>query len=294
MIIATQLKKVVDTAIQLYDMYEEPLRDYLGMSYLGHPCARLLWYSFRLTHTTLKGESARSLRLLNRGKKEEERVYQYLDWANFTYLAKNPADGKQFEYHGPYGPHSQGHCDGLIWNIPDMPFQWLLMEIKTHNDKNFTAAVNRGVKSANPVHYCQMQRYIRAHNEQYPGYNIMYGLYIAINKNNDSMHWEIVPVNDDAADMLIQREMSIIESEGAPSRLINDINFFTCRFCDYKYQCHGITDFPVHCRTCQNVAVCNNGEWKCEAPLAPKNNGGPLTLADQLEGCPAYLKNFTL
>jgi len=291
MYLARLTKNVVDTAIKLEDLSEE-LRGYLGMSSLGHPCMRKLWYGFRLCGSDLPQQTARMLRLFNRGHREEPYVYERLLAAGIKVLPVNPATGKQFEYVGSYG-HAKGHSDGLAYNIPDLPWRWVLLECKTHNDKNFTAVSNRGVKKAMATHYCQTQRYMERHRAQFPEYDVTHTLYIGVNKNNDSWHTELIPYDAEAVDMLINREMSVIETDVVPDRLNSDPNFFTCRFCDYNPMCHGGRDYPVHCRTCKNVAVCDGGIWKCEKPL---NNDrlGPLTLADQLEGCGGYVKNFTL
>ena len=52
------------------------MRPYLGMSKLGHPCSRYLWYSFRWCFTV--EIEARKKRLFMRGHREEPAIIHEL------------------------------------------------------------------------------------------------------------------------------------------------------------------------------------------------------------------------
>ena len=289
---ADQTMLLVDTAIAFEGM-QETTRGYLGMSSLGHPCARKLWYGFRLCGVGQPDFPSRVRRLFHRGHLEEDRVVSYLRSAGIGIVPFDPeypqVDEVQFEYVGSYG-HAKGHSDGIVFNLPERPLEWGLVEMKTHNDRYFTALKNNGVKKAHPVHYCQCQRYMKAHRETY-GLELEFALYIGVQKSTDEWHLEIIPYVEEDADYLVNREMSVVESDWPPDKLIDDPNFYTCRFCDFKPVCHEGMLPPKHCRTCQWSVVLDYGRWGCDHP---EIKSGHLTLADQLKGCGAYLKSSYL
>lgn len=271
-------------------------RGYLGMSSLGHPCMRKLWYQFRLCGSNLPPFAPWLLRLFARGHLEEVRINEYLRNAGIQLYEVNPQTGKQFEYVAAYG-HAKGHSDGLVFNLPERPLEWGLLEEKTHNSNNFGKLKRQGVKKAHPIHYCQCQRYMEAHNRTYQYQHhqprLNFALYIGVCKNTDHWYAEIIEYDTDAIDMLLNREMSVIESDSPPQRLINDKDFYTCKFCDFRAVCHERHPYPKHCRTCEWIAVCDNGEWRCEN-FDQATPSGPLTLAEQLIGCQGYSKHSLL
>ena len=163
--------------------------------------------------------------------------------------------------------------------IPDLPFDTpCLLEFKTHNDKSFIKLSKDGVASAKPEHYVQMQTYMRK-------MGLFYGLYGAVNKNDDHIHWEIVRLDKLLADQYLDRARQIIMLRTVPER-INDASpgLFACRYCDMKGICFGDEEPARNCRTCHYARTVEDGTWHCGKHQAT------LSKQIQLTGCNDYVK----
>ena len=126
--IAGRLK--IETLIEDREIINEP-RPYLGLSGIGDPCSRKLWYGFRMV--AKQKLTPRQHRLLNRGHREEPVIIVDLEAAGIK--IKNTTDD-QAEVTTGYG-HIKGHSDGIADNVPDASKTTHLLEFKTANDKNF-------------------------------------------------------------------------------------------------------------------------------------------------------------
>lgn len=133
-------------------------RGHLGASQIGDNCYRALWYSL---HWASEGSKwpARSLRIADRGNREELRFQEWLGMVCERALFKDPKTNKQFKAKALNGIFS-GSCDGII----KYKGKWYLAEFKTHANKYFNAVVKKGVKSERPKHWYQMQMYMRMMN----------------------------------------------------------------------------------------------------------------------------------
>lgn len=257
---------------------EDGMRQHLGASIIGRECARQVWYSFRWAKTIK--HAGRLLRLFNRGHREEERFVAWLRDAGIQIETHDPATGEQWRIFALNG-HFGGSLDGLAWNVPGVEqygLAWdekILTEFKTHGDKSFKKLVSEGVKKSKPEHYAQMQTYMKFRG-------LRLALYLAINKNDDEIYAEFVPFDAMVADMMIGKASHIIPLNNPPPRITEDPSWFSCRFCDFKAECHQRKELAVNCRTCIFSVPTDNGEWRCS------NWNAVIPLDVQKVGCNSY------
>jgi hypothetical protein len=259
---------------------EEGFRSHLGASLLGGKCARALWYGFRWYTKAKFG--GRTLRLFNRGHLEEARFIAMLLTIGCT-VYQQDANGNQFRI-SELGGHLGGSGDGVAIGVPDVPAgQPCLLEFKTHGDTSFKKLKKEGMRSAKFEHYVQMNAYMRK-------MGIPVGLYMAVNKNDDELYAEIVPMESALADEMLDRGRKVIMMREAPAKLNNSPGWFDCQWCDHKPVCHLSHPPERNCRTCKHSYAYEDGTWRCQQPTQPNGDGANVLLdkVAQLAGCPDY------
>ncbi len=234
-------------------------RGHLGASVLGKECERQAWYGFRwaLIENQFSG---RMLRLFARGQREEEWFATLLKLAGCE-VQLTDSNGQQFRFFEPeLGGHCSGSLDGIASGIPEAPETFHVLEFKTHNAKSFAKLVKDGVQKSKPEHFGQMQLYMR-------WTDLDRALYLAVNKDDDSLYAERVAYDPAHADTLVNKARRVIEAQTPPSRLSDDPAFFTCKFCDFHGICHGRELPSVTCRTCLHstpvVDTTVDAKWHC-------------------------------
>jgi hypothetical protein len=237
--------------------FEEDARTHLGASIIGHDCKAYAWNTFRWVK--FEEFTGRMLRLFNRGHEEERRFIRWLVGAGFTVHEIDPESGKQFKIVGVMG-HFGGSLDSILYapvkyNINE-PLAWL-GEFKTHNDKSFKSLKKDGVTKSKPQHFRQMCSYGRA-------YGFKYALYCAVNKNDDELYFEIVPLDYRQADDLFRKAEGIITAQNQPPKIAQTETFITCKMCDFKGICHRKELPTKNCRSCVNAIAIDNAEWGCK------------------------------
>lgn len=260
---------------RIEDAYREDdetdsFRSHLGASQIGKPCTRFLWHSWRWSYQ--RSFKPRMLRLFNRGHMEEARFLALLDMIDVQF--HQPEDGGQ-ERISDHGGHFGSALDGILWNVPDAPGEWILGEFKTHNTKSFCDLVVKGVQVSKPEHYAQMQTCMARRG-------IYRTLYLAVNKNDDEIFGQIVDYDGPVAAAFLGRARDIIVANDPPARLSNDPSNRDCTYCDAHKICHfpSASKPPMNCRTCRfAVADIPSGTWGCNL----KNI--MLDKADQMQGC---------
>jgi hypothetical protein len=254
-------------------------RQYLGMSEIGGPCERALWYKFK--HCCKSEFSGRLYRLFETGDLAESRFIRELRAIGCEVHDKDES-GNQFAF-SDFGGHFSGHMDGCALGVPGGEKSWTILEFKTSNDKLFQKLKKEGVKKAKPTHYCQMTCYM--------GYSGMKrALYLVSNKDDDSLYSERIQFNKEEFDALIKRAERIITSSEPPDRCASRPDYYECSYCDAKEICWGggKSALPVpaiNCRQCchATATVDGNACWKCE-----KHKRG-LSPADQSRACNDHL-----
>ncbi len=241
-------------------------RPYLGMSQLGHSCSRYLWYSFRWCYSDEL--SARLLRLFDRGHREEPAIVKTLERVGIRCY------GDQEEMVMAHG-HSKGHNDGRSIGVIEAPKTEHLNEYKTMSDKYFKEICKIGLKASKPIYYGQMQLYMKH-------LNLTRGLFVAVNKNDDSLYIERVKLDKEVGEQLERRAEEIILSEAPPKKQFKS-TWYECKWCSARDICHGGKTPEVNCRTCAACDLLPEGKWECnryEIPLATEQ---------QRLGCKKYI-----
>lgn len=278
------LGKLMPLAGDAYSTKEDDWRDHLGASLIGRDCARELWYSFRWT--TLTKFDGRMLRLFNRGHLEEPRMVALLEMIGCTVWQLTP-EGKQFRISGHRG-HFGGSLDSVMRGIPDLPEEAVLGEFKTHGEKSFTKLKEDGVQAAKWEHFIQMQIYMGKND-------LKWALYVAVNKNTDELHMELVQFDEVQYKRYLDRSAMIIDAKEPPPRIGDSPGFFKCKFCSHSKVCH-LEDLPVkNCRTCLHSSVEDDGRWRCLESEAISPNfdwdGELPPEAQRKTDCKFYLSN---
>ena len=228
---------------------EETMRGYLGISWLGNPCDRALWYGFRWA--TAPQFEGRMYRLFNRGHREEEIVVQELRGVGLTVMEIDPDTGQQFAVVECEG-HMRGHADGVVHGKG----LDAVLEIKTHNDRSFKEVLKRGVKATKPAHYVQMMVYARL-------LGLEQSLYYAVNKNTDDVYSEAFEVDTLFADAQVARGAAVIASDRPLAGISDTPTFHACKWCDHRKVCHEKHAPQPTCRTCKHARPDPGGEWHC-------------------------------
>jgi len=162
---------------------------YLGMSQIGRPCARDIWYSFRSAPT--KPKDGRMLQLFNVGDYVEQMQIFWLEQAGYE-ITDRQAD---FSDHNGF---FRGHPDGLIHGVTQRPHAW---DGKSANAKKFDAVKKFGVQKIYPVYFCQAQMMMHySHTDR--------AIYTFTNKNNSEWYAERFYYSKTAALALIDRALA--------------------------------------------------------------------------------------
>lgn len=253
-----------------------PYRSHLGVSLIGRECARDLWYGFRWAKKP--SFPGRILRLFNRGHLEEARFIAMLQMVGCQ-IWYETEDGGQYRL-SDFGGHFGSSLDGVARGIPDLdPEATAYTEFKTSSDSMFKKVKKAGVQEAKPEHYTQMQICMRK-------FNLPYGLYMVVNKNDDTLYAEIIELDTNHADSFIERGGSIIFTDEAPLRINSCPTWFVCKMCDKNAICHGTEKPDKNCRTCAHSSPLVDGTWSCA-----RGHAAICTKEQSYVGCAAHIYN---
>lgn len=294
------LQRVLPHVGDAYRAEHDGHRSHLGASIIGTECARHAWYNFRWASKPFF--EGRMLRLFNRGHLEEGRIIAALLTIGVSVFQQDE-QGKQFKI-SHVGGHFGGSGDGVGVNLPDLsPGQPALLECKTHNEKSFTKLAGdnwneyveylcdegmpvqrftgEGVRAAKFEHYVQSQMYMRK-------MGLAVCLYVAVNKNNDAIYLELVPLDTATADQFLDRAEKLVYMNDPPKKLNESPGFWKCRFCDHRNVCHLKAVPDRNCRTCAYSDPRPDGTWFCR--LRELTIEKPV----QLAGCEEYSRKKTI
>jgi hypothetical protein len=105
---------------------------------------------------------------------------------------------------------------------------------------------------------------------------------MAVNKNDDMLHAEIIQRNDLMAEHYFERGMRIVHNT-IPYRISSDSTTFTCKYCSFLDICHNNAPVDRTCRTCVHAIPHEELEtWVCNKYMAK------LSKERQLQACPTY------
>lgn len=256
---------------------ELPFRKHLGLSGVGNECSRAVWLGFRWA--VQKQFPSNVIRLFNRGHNEEDVFIEYLQAVGVTVQSHHPETGKQFkaEY---AGTHVGGSTDGFAYGFTEKPDAWHLLELKTHSLKSFESLVKSGVKRSKPVHWVQVQTYMKS-------FNLKWCYYMAVCKNDDRLYTEWIELDEEAGEKYINLAIDLVYAEEPPERIALSSTDHRCRsYCDFRDVCWHRNDAEParNCRTCMHSYPNETGTWGC------RYNGVTEDL-DAYNPCSAYDKH---
>ena len=276
-----------NTALALFELSENEADDqgrgHLGASQIGEKCTRKLFYGFRWCSTS--SFTGRILRLFRRGHLEESILVS--DLANLpgvTVRTIDPETGEQYRFSDPELPGFAGSIDGIAYGLPEAPDQWIGLEIKTHNTKNFAALKKHGVESAYPKHFYQVQSYM--FQSSLPAF-----LYLGLNKNDDHIYPELIPYDAAAALMARSTAHEVLTASAPPPKISQRADWFECKpaFCSHSEICHFKKKPAKSCRSCEHVNYNPKADkWNCMLNLKKHGTKKPLDLEAQRAACNQY------
>ena len=255
-------------------------RSYLGMSEIGEPCWRMLWYRFRqVRQDVLK---LQSILAIEDGYKQEDIMAARLRELPFIKLETvDEETGQQFgcQY---LGGHFAGHLDGKILGVLEAPKTPHIWENKAVNEKKFKnlrdLIMDVGEKDAlekwDIVYYSQAQVYMHSFN--------LNRHYLTVSSPGGRKYTSCrTNYNGKVALSLLAKAESIITSDRPPARNSENRSFYSCQWCGMKEICFDRMVPAVNCRTCafsEPVVNSSNNEalWHCHKKNVDfkKNEGG--------------------
>ena len=198
-----------------------------------------------------------------------------------AHIARAKADGLSFPQYRI--SDVMGHFGGSLDGIAKLPPRYgieepVLLEFKTSGTgAGFNKSCEDGMPVAKPQHFAQTSTY-----GSDPAYRFRYCLYFIINKNDDSLHVELVKLDWNLGDNMRAKAEQIILSQEPPPRLSDNPTFHKCGYCAAKEICHKGAIPEKNCRSCKSASPVENGEWLC----AVHNDVIPREFVPQ--GCPSY------
>lgn len=269
--LATQILADIDAFSKV--TFDDGHRKHLGASIIGHDCDRYLWSVFRWLKPG--NHDGRQKRLFNRGHREEAAFLHLLRGIGLQ-VWDVADDGSQHRVKA-CGGHFGGSLDGISRLPPryrvDKP---LLCEFKTSGTgAKFTNLLKNGVAKEKPQHYKQMSIYGKH-------YGFEYALYMAVNKNDDALHVEIVKLDWKLAGECEVRANNIISSTFPPAKISENPAFVNCKYCEFNGVCHAEDTPDKSCRSCIHAKPIEGGQWLCKQYQQP--------IPDKVipEGCPLW------
>lgn len=216
----------------------EPRRNYLGMSALGDECSRRLWYRYH--QPKQEQHEPKTLKAFADGHASEAVVVERIRAVpGITLLPLDPETGRQWRLED-FAGRVAGHMDGVIHGLLQAPATWHVFEVKSTGEKKFATLLRlkaeRGDKQSlqawNPVYWAQAQLYM--------GYAQLARHYTVVctagARDWTSMRTEFEPA---AFDDLRDKAKRILEARVPLAKLSTDPNWYACKWCPYREECHG-------------------------------------------------------
>lgn len=214
---------------------QEPPREYLGASVIGHQCERHVQYHLLAARGQVERKKfpSRIMRIFDRGHTYEAKVRNWLKGAGFMFGFG--AQGLGFQ---DFGGVFRGHVDGVLtaWRRRDvgapieLPALW---ENKALGAKNWKKVSTDKLKNYSSTYYAQVQIYMSY-------LKLERCLFTAINADTMEIYHELVPYDALEADLCYARVGTVIRAADAGQlvqRCTMDRNFYICKWCDFSADC---------------------------------------------------------
>ena len=197
------------------------LRGYLGCSTMGHPCDRYIWlnkYGEITFEIPLKKQ-----RIFERGIMEESRILSLLGKVEGWTI-------ESLQYPLQKGV-LRGNADAVLKDRDGIRY---ILEIKTMNDKAFRELKKHGVQKAQFSYWAQCQTYL------YLSEDIHTALLLVVNKNDESMYEEIIPIDLSVGETFLAKATRIHEQTEMPLGLMAfEKKPLSCFGCSFERFCYG-------------------------------------------------------
>jgi hypothetical protein len=227
-----------------------------------------VWFEDRETNPLYYCAESDSYYLKNDVFKDEDSVLANLSFEienhrpdYLFHIAKAKAQGIEFPQYRI--SDCKGHFGGSLDGIATLPERYgieepVLLEFKTNGTgAGFNKLTDDGMPIAKPEHFAQTSTYGKK-------YGFRFCLYLNINKNDDSIHVEMVKLNQSLGEQMLIKAEQIIFSQKPPARLSDNPTFHKCGYCSMKDVCHKGAVSEVNCRSCVYALPVENAEWYCE------------------------------
>jgi hypothetical protein len=248
---------------------------------LNIECIRAKYYDIRWVNK-LEKKDGRILRLLDTGKREEDRIADDLRRAGIEVWTV-ASDGRQFPAR-LLGGWVRGKLDLVARGFDHAPDQPFVVEAKSHNAKNFNKLEKYGVRKAKPEHELQLRSYMRAYS--------MPGIYAAVCKDDDRVYYEVLGDDNSVLETALSRVRAAIVAFEPPAKLNenpDDKGAFLCKFCRSLDICHkGEMPAGRSCRSCAHSTFRIDENAQLPTVECTKFMK-PLTIDEQRAGCEAHL-----
>ena len=237
-------------------------RKYLGMSAIGDPCERKLWYSFR--HAKTSSFDAVTLKRFEDGHRTEDLLIARLRKIDGLEIHDRDHNNPSRQIGvSDFGGHFSGHLDFVVQGLIQAPKTWHVGEVKCSEKWTDIAKFKASVGEKNTL---------LKFSETYYGQAQCYMHYLGLERHwtvvasPGGRQWDACRTDYDPAHAMRLRAKAerVIFGSDAPSRIGGPTDY-RCRFCDFRAICHE-QELPERaCRGCIHATALREGGWKCEA-----------------------------
>ena len=197
-------------------------RDHLGLSEIGHPCKRYLWYvHHKYNRAPIPG---RVLRLFRTGDHVEFDVVT--DFISAGYEIYDRQKELSFTYDDAV---LRGHIDGIIRGLIESSKPHLL-EVKSSNDARFKKLLKVGYEEWDAKYKAQVHVYML-------GMKLERALVVVENKNDSERYTERIRLKKSYAVKVLEDAFKSISSEVAPERMCPRVDWYEAKFCSFYKTC---------------------------------------------------------
>lgn len=248
---------------------QQKRRYYLGMSSIGQPCERALWFGFR--GFTPKQTDGKANMIFEFGNHIEQIQIHWIEQAGYKITNRQ-------DTYSDHNGYFKGHPDGIIHGLTSMTHAY---DAKSCNKKALESLRKLGMKESKPIYYAQAQMMMHYSKTER-------AVYVFTCKDNCELYAERFYYNAEEAQALIDKAHRIITAENMPEA-IDDYNEdnFNCQWCNYKLLCFYPDEAIMADKMC---GTCYYLGWKKDT-VQPycKHPKHPLPLKKWGICCPEYL-----
>jgi hypothetical protein len=213
----------IQAALDAYYESNDEQRKRLGLSEIGHPCHRYLWYRHHGYPTDpVKGST---LRLFKLGLIIEDHIVS--DLRDAGYVVSDSQAGVALAFNGIT---LYGHADGIIEGLPESS-QKHLLEIKTASKKNFDQLKKKAsYQDWNPKYKGQIQAYML-------GLALKRALVVVYCKDTSEIYSERIRYDHQYALDLLSDVFTAIQATEPPERKCPKADYFEAKWCSFYKEC---------------------------------------------------------